>query len=105
MLRKKNKLNSQSSIFNKQSFTERVRAVVRDIPKGATMSYREVAMRAGSPNAARAVGNIMRNNYDKTIPCHRVIKSDGGLGGYNRGGVVQKAELLRKEARYAGKSR
>ena len=79
------------------SFAERVRKVVKDIPKGKTMSYREVAMRAGSPNAARAVGNIMRNNYDPSVPCHRVIKSDGGLGGYNRGGFTRKRELLELE--------
>lgn len=87
------------------SFAERVRAVVRDIPKGKTMSYREVAMRAGSPNAARAVGNIMRNNYDKTVPCHRVIKSDGGLGGYNRGGIARKQSLLAQEASYGNSKR
>ena len=75
------------------SFAERVRSVVRDIPKG----YREVAMRAGSPNAARAVGNIMHDNYDETIPCHRVIKSDGTLGCYNRGGEEEKKKLLELE--------
>ena len=48
----------------KASFTERVRAVVRDIPKGSVMTYGEVAAVAGSPGAARAVGTIMSKNYD-----------------------------------------
>ena len=65
-----------------------VQRVVRDIPEGKTLSYKEVAFRAGSPNGARAVGMIMANNIDKSIPCHRVIRSDGKIGGYNgiRGG-------------------
>lgn len=78
-------------------FTEKVRAVVRKIPKGKTMTYKEVAMRAGNPGAARAVGAIMRTNFDPTIPCHRVVRSDGGLGGYNRGGIQKKKALLAKE--------
>ena len=61
-------------------FREQVLRIVRKIPKGKTMTYREVATKAGSPNAARAVGSIMRANYDETVPCHRVIKSDGTLG-------------------------
>jgi methylated-DNA-[protein]-cysteine S-methyltransferase len=76
------------------SFADTVRAVVRQIPKGSTMSYREVAYNAGRPLAARAVANIMANNFDPTVPCHRVIKSDGSLGGYNRGGEVEKRRLL-----------
>ena len=46
--------------------------------------------------AARAVGNIMNKNYDPRIPCHRVVRFDGGVGGY-RGGTKKKVELLRKE--------
>lgn len=80
-----------------KSFAERVREVVRKIPRGKTMSYREVAWRAGSANASRAVGNVMKNNFDPTVPCHRVVRSDGGMGDYNRGGVAQKMALLRKE--------
>ena len=77
-----------------KSFTNRVREVVRNIPKGETLSYGQVAALAGSPNAARAVGNIMKNNYDKSVPCHRVIAADGSLGGYNRGGIKKKKALL-----------
>ena len=78
-------------------FTERVRDVVRQIPKGTVMSYKEVAYAAGKPAAARAVANVMANNYDPTVPCHRVIRSDGQLGGYNRGGIEKKRQLLQSE--------
>ena len=80
------------------NFRERVLAVVRKIPKGKTLSYTEVAVRAGHPGAARAVGAIMAANTDKTVPCHRVIRSDGTLGGYNGlRGASSKAELLKRE--------
>ena len=72
--------------------------IVKGIPKGKTMTYKEVARRAQSPMAYRAVGSIMAKNYDPKIPCHRVIKSDGSLGNYNRGGVAKKLALLRKES-------
>lgn len=79
------------------TFTETVRAVVAAIPRGETRTYGEVADAAGSPGAARAVGAIMRNNYDPNIPCHRVVCADGTLGEYNRGGVAKKRQLLRAE--------
>ena len=79
-------------------FAERVRAVVRTIPKGQTRTYKQIAEAAGSAGAARAVGMIMKNNYDPAVPCHRVIRSDGKLGDYNRGGSVVKESLLRSEA-------
>ena len=82
--------------MKKSSFAAKVREVVRSIPKGETLPYMVVAERAGNPRAARAVGTIMKNNYDPTIPCHRVIRSDGALGGYNRG-VSQKRETLLEE--------
>ena len=78
-------------------FTERVLKIVSSIPKGSVMSYGEVAYRAGSPKAFRAVGNIMAQNVNPFIPCHRVVRSDGMLGNYNRGGVQQKKELLVSE--------
>ncbi|MCR4281180.1 MAG: MGMT family protein [Candidatus Kaiserbacteria bacterium] len=79
-----------------RSFKQKVLAVVSKIPKGATMSYGEVARRAGSPRASRAVGNILNKNYNPQIPCHRVVRSDGTFGGYNRG-VKRKIQLLKKE--------
>ncbi len=79
-------------------FREKVVAIVKKIPKGKTMSYKEVAARAGHPGAARAVGAIMRVNKDTSVPCHRVIRSDGTLGGYNGlQGTKSKLTLLRKE--------
>lgn len=84
------------------SFADEVRKVVRAIPKGSVLSYGEVAKRAGSPGAYRAVGTLMANNFDTTIPCHRVIKSDGTLGFYNRpGGTETKRKILLKEG-YTG---
>ncbi len=80
-----------------QSFKEKVLEVVRKIPKGKTMTYREVAKQAKSPKAFRTVGSIMAKNFDPTVPCHRVIKSDGSLGNYNRGGNAKKLALLKKE--------
>jgi O-6-methylguanine DNA methyltransferase len=80
-----------------KNFTDRVRDIVRHIPKGKTMTYGQVAALAGSPGAARAVGNIMHDNYDLEIPCHRIIRSDGKVGCYNRGGPEAKLALLKKE--------
>ncbi len=78
-------------------FQDKVRDVVRAIPKGSTLSYQEVAKKAGKPKAARAVANIMANNFLKDVPCHRVIRSDGKAGGYNRGGESVKRRLLQEE--------
>ena len=79
------------------SFAEHVREVVRQIPRGETRTYGQVAAAAGRPGAARAVGTIMRDNYDPTVPCHRVIRSDGKIGEYNRGGPEKKRALLVSE--------
>ena len=80
------------------SFTTKVLTVVRQIPKGKVLTYKEVARRAGRPRAYRAVGNIL-NRYDSSkikLPCHRVIRSDGKIGGF-RWGVAKKRTLLKKE--------
>jgi O-6-methylguanine DNA methyltransferase len=76
------------------NFADLVRAAVQQIPKGETRSYGQVAAAIGRPGAARAVGTIMKNNYDPTVPCHRVIRSDGKIGAYNRGGPDKKRALL-----------
>lgn len=83
--------------FYNTSFTERVRAVVRAIPKGKVATYGEVARRAGSSRAARAVGMIMSQNHDASVPCHRVVRSDGKMAGYNGGGIKKKIERLIQE--------
>ena len=77
-----------------KTFKNRVFEVTKKIRKGETLSYKEVAWRAGNRKAARAVGTILKTNFNPEIPCHRVIRSDGSLGGYNRG--VKKKELLLK---------
>lgn len=78
-------------------FEEQVYRVVRRIPRGKTRTYRWVAEQLGDPGLARAVGNALnRNPYAPEVPCHRVIKSDGSLGGFMRG-TKAKLQLLRKE--------
>jgi len=69
------------------------------IPFGETRSYKEIAILIGSPNASRAVANACgKNPLPLTVPCHRVIRSDGGLGGYSAlGGVEKKRALLQSE--------
>jgi methylated-DNA-[protein]-cysteine S-methyltransferase len=78
-------------------FAERVREVVRHIPKGSVRTYGEVAAAVGHPGAARAVGTVMKHNFDNSVPCHRVVKAGGKVGAYNRGGEERKRELLRSE--------
>jgi O-6-methylguanine DNA methyltransferase len=77
-------------------FKQKVLNIVRKIPKGKVLTYKQVAARAGSPNASRAVGSILKTNFDPKIPCHRVIRSDGIAGEYNRG-RENKIKLLRAE--------
>lgn len=79
------------------SFVTAVHQVVRGIRKGQVMTYGAVATKAGFPGAARAVGSLMKQNYNPVIPCHRVVRSDGTIGQYNRGGARRKTELLKKE--------
>ena len=79
-----------------KKFTEKVYEVVGKIPRGRVLTYKEVAKLAGNKNASRAVGNILNKNYNPKIPCHRVIRSDGKLGGYNRGSKNKK-EILKSE--------
>ncbi len=79
------------------TFKEKVLGIVSEIPKGKVMTYKQVAERAGSPGAARAVGSIMKANFNTKIPCHRVIRSDGKVGEYNRGGSTEKLRKLRAE--------
>ncbi len=81
----------------KQTFTEKVYKLVAKIPKGKFMTYKEVAVKIGHPNSSRAVGTVLSKNYDPKIPCHRVIRSDGKMGGYNRGGVAKKLKILKAE--------
>ena len=80
-------------------FQKKVWNYLKTIPIGKVKTYKEVANAIGMPKAARAVANACgKNPYAPKIPCHRVIRSDGSLGGYSgRGGVDQKLKLLRSE--------
>ncbi len=75
---------------------------LKTIPKGTVKTYKQVAIAIKSPKSARAVANACgKNPYPPKIPCHRVIRSDGGLGGYSgRGGIKTKLRLLRSEKVY-----
>ncbi len=79
------------------SFAAKILSIVRRIPKGKTLTYKEVAKLAGRPKACRAVGNILNKNRNfKQVPCHRVVRSDGKIGGYALGSRKKK-EILKKE--------
>lgn len=87
------------------SFRDKVIRLVKKIPRGKVLTYKEVARRAGNAKAARAVGNILNLYYKecmakglKTVPCHRVIRSDGSPGGYVLGEQIKK-KLLQLEKR------
>jgi O-6-methylguanine DNA methyltransferase len=79
-------------------FSQKVLRIVARIPEGKTLSYGQVAAQAGNPAAARAVGSILHRNYDPQIPCHRVIRADGNLGGYNRGSETKRRRLQEENA-------
>ena len=80
-------------------FQLKVWKYLKKIPRGSVKSYSQVAKDIGKPLAVRAVANaIGKNPYAPKIPCHRVIRSDGSLGGYSgKGGIKTKRLLLKKE--------
>jgi methylated-DNA-[protein]-cysteine S-methyltransferase len=88
--------NNTKSKKNPSEFAQKVLKIVARIPKGKTLSYGEVAELAGHPGAFRAVGSLMKSNYDTKIPCHRVVMASGKPGHYNRGDR-NKIEILRRE--------
>ena len=81
------------------NFQMKVWNFLKKIPKGSVKTYSEVAKAIGKPTAIRAVANaIGKNPYPIKIPCHRVIKADGSLGGYSaEGGIKTKQKLLKNE--------
>jgi len=96
-----------TDLADRPGFDQRVLAAVRGVGWGETASYGEIARRVGAPRAARAVGGALgRNPISLLIPCHRIIASDGTLGGYggdgphHRGGALErKRALLLREGR------
>ncbi len=75
------------------SFRARILALVRRIPPGRVATYGDIAEFAGYPRAARAVGNVMRNCGDPSVPCHRVIGAAGALGGFGQWPQLKKDRL------------
>ena len=90
----KNKIKLDGTNFQKKVWKE-----ISKIPKGKVRTYKELAKLIGKPKSSRAVANACgRNPYPIKIPCHRVIRSDGSLGGYSgKGGIKTKKNLLKKE--------
>ena len=90
--------------INKQTLTVFEQNVLKElmlIPEGQTKSYKEIAKLIGKPRAYRAVANACaKNPYPKIIPCHRVVRSDGSIGGYSAtGGIKMKRKLLNQESK------
>ncbi|HKZ49438.1 MAG TPA: MGMT family protein, partial [Candidatus Nanoarchaeia archaeon] len=78
-------------------FADSVYRVLRKVPRGRVTAYNAIARAIGNPKAARAVGNALnRNPYAPVVPCHRVVKSSGEMGGF-ASGARKKAELLKAE--------
>ncbi len=85
--------------LNGTPFQQKVWREIAKIPKGKVITYKELARRVGKPKAVRAVANAVgANPIPIKIPCHRVIRSDGSLGGYSgKGGIKTKRKLLLSE--------
>lgn len=79
-----------------KSFTQRVFAACKKVPRGKVTTYGELAAAIGKPRAARAVGNALNKNKNPAVPCHRVVRSNGKIGGFTRG-PHQKEKLLKRE--------
>jgi O-6-methylguanine DNA methyltransferase len=89
--------------LRRTDFAARVLSAVRRIPAGRVATYGDVAMLAGKPRAARAVGNIMRDCRMPDVPCHRVIAAGGRLGGYAGQEVAKRALLVREGVAFRGR--
>ncbi|MFC1501212.1 methylated-DNA--[protein]-cysteine S-methyltransferase [Elusimicrobiota bacterium] len=91
--------NIKEKILQYPKFARQVWLECFNIPKGTTISYKELAIRIGHAKSARAVGSVLRKNpFAPIIPCHRVIKSDGTIGKYSaKGGVKEKLRLINCE--------
>lgn len=97
MKKAEKRVNGRIDISCGTPFQQKVWRALRTIPKGQTRSYAWVAKKIGKPKAVRAVANACgANPYPVVIPCHRVIRSDGSLGGFS-GGLKLKRKLLARE--------
>lgn len=102
MKKVRTKFSNKLLLKHGTTFQVKVWNYIKKIRKGNTKTYLEVAKDIKKPLAARAVANaIGKNPFPPKIPCHRVIRSDGSLGGYSgKGGVKTKRKLLQKEGKY-----
>ncbi len=102
IIMKKNEILKKMKEYT--AFQRAVWTACMEIPAGETRSYKWIAERIGKPGAARAVGSALgKNPFAPIVPCHRVIKSDGSVGGFSGpGGPAAKAALLKKESRRTG---
>jgi methylated-DNA-[protein]-cysteine S-methyltransferase len=83
-------------------FQKRVYNILRRVPRGRVTSYQEIAKALGNKNLARAVGNALNKNpFAPRVPCHRVINSDGTLGGYASGARRKKKLLLAERVKFS----
>ena len=79
------------------NFNERCYSILRKVPRGKVVTYGDLAKAAGSPKAARAVGNAMnRNPYAPQVPCHRVVGANGTMVGF-ASGIAKKIKMLKEE--------
>jgi len=88
---------SYTSAKSLSSFRRAVYRIVASIPEGRVLAYGEVARQAGVPSASRAVGTALARNEYRDVPCHRVVRSDGGIGEYAFGGARAKRRRLEEE--------
>ncbi len=77
-------------------FQKKVYKICSKIPCGKVSTYNQIAKKTGQAGAYRAVGNTLNKNFDKNVPCHRVVRADGFIGGYNKGRFF-KIKILQKE--------
>ena len=97
MIRRPSVISAILSRCGISRFEKMVYDAVLSIPKGEVRSYKWVAARIGKPKAYRAVGNALNKNpWPVDVPCHRVIKSDGSLGGYYKGPAIKRKMLIRE---------
>jgi methylated-DNA-[protein]-cysteine S-methyltransferase len=82
--------------FRITNFQKKVYKAVKKVPKGKVFTYKQVAEILGNKNLARAVGSALNKNRDRSVPCHRVIRSDGKIGGFAKG-AKRKIAILKKE--------
>ncbi|PIQ75011.1 MAG: cysteine methyltransferase [Candidatus Portnoybacteria bacterium CG_4_8_14_3_um_filter_40_10] len=93
---RKFKKKSYTNTSRISKFSNGVYEIVKKITGGKVLTYKQVAVKLGNTGLARAVGNALNKNRDENVPCHRVIRSDGNVGGY-ASGTEKKTAILKKE--------